>query len=180
MTNTANFWLPTRPYSLIEAINRMSAATGSPRYAELAANSDYNGHSVTVGFNDYRKYWVAEYTWAGRVVLCRGSFEDCVRAAKAEHDRGAKGSVVRVRNVPADQIALVESLGFVAWSENAEKAHVATFRDARYDEINGAMAYERQLGCPAVGFLANSATLEEYNAKCDAFFAERRAARGTR
>ena len=78
MENTARkFWIPTRPYSLIDAINRMAAATGSPRYAELATYADYNGHYVTVSFNEYRRYWVAEYTWAGRVVIGRGTLADC-------------------------------------------------------------------------------------------------------
>lgn len=58
------YWLPTRPYNVIAAINRMAAATGSPRYAMAAHGADYNGHSVGVYWNHYRGYWLAEYTWS--------------------------------------------------------------------------------------------------------------------
>jgi len=86
------FHIPTRPYSPIDALNRRAAATGSPRYAELATHADYNGHPVTVAFNDYRQWYTAEYVWSGRVVLARGSFEHCLRAAVEEHQRGALGA----------------------------------------------------------------------------------------
>lgn len=58
----ATYWFPTRPYSLIDAVNRMAAATGSCRYAQLSHYADYNGHHVTVTFNDYRRYWVTQST----------------------------------------------------------------------------------------------------------------------
>ncbi len=83
------FHLPVRPYSPIDALNRRAAALGSPRCAELTSHADYNGHHVTVSWNSYRNYYVAEYTWAGRVVLARGSFEVCLAAALAEYRRGS-------------------------------------------------------------------------------------------
>lgn len=79
------FELPTRPYSPIDALNRRAAATGSLGYAMRAAGASYNGHRVTVAFNSHRKYWTAEYYWAGRIVLERGSFEDCRAAVSRRH-----------------------------------------------------------------------------------------------
>ena len=168
-------WLPTRPYSLIDAINRVWLATGSMRNVAIGSDADYNGHYVSVAFNTYRQYWVAEYFWAGRIVVGRGSFENCIIAAKAEFDRGALGATVVVTGVEDDKVEWMTTLGFVPYSPDIAAAHFTSFSDLRYAEINSAMTFERQLGCPAVGLLANSATIDEYNAKADAFFAERKA-----
>jgi len=91
-----HYHLPVRPYSPIDALNRRAAALGSPRYAELASHANYNGHHVTVSWNDYRKYYIAEYFWAGRVVLARGEADRCVAAAFEEYNRGAVGASVGV------------------------------------------------------------------------------------
>ena len=86
------FHLPIRPYSPLDAHNRRAAAVGSPERALGAAHADYNGHHVILSWNDYRKYYVAEYTWAGRVVIARGSFDTCLAATLAEYNRGALGA----------------------------------------------------------------------------------------
>jgi hypothetical protein len=70
------FHLSVRPYSPIDAHNRAAAAKGSSRYAGATAGADYNGYHVTLAWNDYRRYYVAEYFWAGRVVIARGGFEN--------------------------------------------------------------------------------------------------------
>lgn len=171
------FWLPTRPYNIIAAINRVAAATGSPRYAQAAHGADYNGHHVTVYFNDYRKYWLAEYTWAGRQVLARGGLESCLKAAKAEYDRGALGASVAVTVDNEADAALCQAMGFLPWSKEIEAAHDATWRTELHGEVNMALRYEQQVGIPATGFLANSKTMAEYKAKIDAFSAERRRVR---
>lgn len=184
-----SFWIPTRPYGLIDAINRMGAATGSCRTAMLTSHANYNGHRVIL---DYRPHalggarWITEHFWAGRVVHARGfgrsGFESCLRAGIEEHKRGALGAtfVVYLEEGIADfsveeQAAICEAAGLAPHSREIEEEHDRTFRDARFEEINSAMRYESQLGAPAVGFLANSATVEEYRAKLDAFFAERKA-----
>ena len=92
MKTVAEFHLPVRPYSPIDAHNRMAAALGSPRMASLTHYADYNGHHVTLSWNSYRGYYVAEYFWAGRVVIARGSFAACLRAVVDEYARGALGS----------------------------------------------------------------------------------------
>jgi hypothetical protein len=99
------FHIPTRPYSPIDALNRAAAAMGSPSYAARTAGADYNGHRVTVSYNEHCHYWIAEYVWAGRVVLRRGNLEDCVVAALVEFDRGALGSEVVVKVQSSDAAA---------------------------------------------------------------------------
>lgn len=96
MTDSIAFHLPIRPYSPIDALNRRAAALGSPRYAAAASHADYNGHHVTVQFNDYRQYYTCEYWYAGRNVLRRGTAIQCVEAAVNYYERGALGASVTV------------------------------------------------------------------------------------
>jgi hypothetical protein len=118
MQSLDQFHLPVRPYTPIDALNRRAAATGSPTYAQSVEDADYNGHHVSVHFNSFRGYWVADYRWGDRVVLSRGSFVNALRAAKREYDRGALGasvSVVIEKDHPeANSLAaLAEVLGFL-------------------------------------------------------------------
>ena len=61
------FHLPVRPYSPIDALNRRAAALGSPGYAQATAYADYNGHHVTLSYNSYRGYYIAQYFWAENI-----------------------------------------------------------------------------------------------------------------
>lgn len=169
-----NLWLPQIPYTLIDNINRAAAATGSLAYAGLTGSADYNGHYVHVQFNQYRGYWVAEYWWAGRHVLGRGDFRSVIEAAAEEYRRGAKGTVVLVHDVRGEEADYARTLGFVEHTTKIEDAHYRSFTDARNLEINHAFRLERQCGIPAVGFLANSATVEEYKRRIEEFEADRR------
>lgn len=108
------YHLPVRPYSPIDALNRRSAALGSPRYAEFTSHANYNGHHVTVSWNDYRKYYVCEYTWAGRIVLARGNAEDCTAAAVTEYNRGAVGASVDVSLREEDVDRIVSAFPLLA------------------------------------------------------------------
>lgn len=153
--------------TLIDMINRHAAATGSMSYAMAAADADYNGHYVTVSFNDYRNYWVASYTWAGRRVLCRGTFEDCLRAAMAEHDRGAKFSTVMAYPLTEEQAATCEAHGMSIDDGSDDR-----FNDPRCKEIANAFMYERGMGIPAIGLLANSISFEDYTTKLRAEIAK--------
>lgn len=102
METTTRYHLPVRPYSPIDALNRRAAAIGSPRYAQGAAHANYNGHHVQVYWNDCRQYYVCDYTWAGRIVLARGTVEQCTAAAIAEYNRGALGASVSVEVLEKD------------------------------------------------------------------------------
>jgi hypothetical protein len=139
MTTNATYHAPTRPYSPIDSLNRMSAALGSPRRAMGASHADYNGHRITVRWNSYRRYYVAGYTWAGWRVIGRGSFATCLRAAMREHNRGALGSSVTItlREGDAEAAALAEATeGIVSGPQPAEAdwytwRHKAAARCAR-------------------------------------------------
>jgi hypothetical protein len=105
-TPTVEFYLPVRPYSPIDAHNRAAAAKGSLRYASLASHADYNGHHVKLTWNAYRRYYVAEYFWAGREVLARGDFATCLRAVMTEYARGALGASASIVIPESDAAAV--------------------------------------------------------------------------
>ena len=163
----------SRGGTLIDGINRYAAATGSMRNAVASANADYNGHPVRVYWNDYRKYWVADYQWGERVVLHRGGFADCLLAAMREFNRGAKFASVSAFVDKANKVD-VEScvaVGMILQSDEPSKV------DPLMAEIPWAFNLQNQVGIPAVGYLANSKTLEEYKAKVDADIQRQRNAR---
>lgn len=125
-----DFWVPTRAYSPIAALNRMGLATGGGRNASAGANADFNGHRIEVVWNDYKSQYVAGYTWAGFHRIDRGSFEDCLRAARRFHARGQLGSsiVVRLRDGDADALEVcLAAPELEPWSSDAVDAHESTW-----------------------------------------------------
>lgn len=175
LSTKRQYWMPIRPYNVIAAINRMAAATGSLRTATLTSGADYNGHRVTVDFNTCRQCWIAEYFWAERIVLGRGNdFEAVLGSALREYNRGALGAEVWVNVYTDEEAAICEKAGLSIRSDETMAAHRATWYTDLHGEVNQAMRYEQQLGVPATGFLANSKSLVEYQAKVEEFLAERR------
>lgn len=89
------YWTGYKTMTLVDLINRVSASIGSVGMAQSASYSKYNGHSVGMSFNERRQYWIAEYTWAGRQVISRGSFKDVLsQALLFQACNGASGSLV--------------------------------------------------------------------------------------
>jgi hypothetical protein len=174
-TNLRSFYLPTRPYSVIDCINRRHLATGSLRNASRGECVDYNGHHVSfVEPNQFKPYWTCYYTWAGIRTIGRGTLADCLRSAKAEYDRGALGATATVSVATEEDAAACLAAGFVEGKEES----MPWFGDM-HKEVSNALWLEEHGLCPvATSYLANSKTLEEYKGKIGAFQLERRAARG--
>jgi len=178
-TKTA-YWLPTRPYSLIDAINRRSLATGSVRSAAAGHTADYNGHRVCfIEPNKFKRYWHCSYTWAGIHTIGRGTLDACLAAAEREYDRGALGADAIVEVTTPEDAATVEARGrWVPYTEESAEAHYRSFADARYDRINEARDLEKWGIVPgAVGLLANSDTVEEFQAELDDYTEKEKARR---
>lgn len=97
---TTECWhLPIIEYSAVDMVNRWASASGSFDYAMATGSADYNGHHVIVAWRPHAvagPRWVAEYFWGGRIVLARGSFERCVKAAAEYYARGDKGASIVV------------------------------------------------------------------------------------
>lgn len=172
----ATLCVPQRPFKLVDAVNRMSLATGGIRTAQQAARADYNGHRVHVTFSSYRGAWSASYTWAGTCWLARmTTFECALDTALREHARGALGSEVRVDCMTEEQVETCRARGLVSLEE--AEALNALWKDARFNQVNQAIELERRFGIPATAFLLRSATVEEYNTQLEAYRAEQRTRR---
>lgn len=167
------FHLPTRPSTLAQAINRYGAATGSYQHAVLAGGADYNGH--TVAFcepNDCKPYWTCYFIWDGIKTIGRGTLESCLRAAKAEYDRGAAGASAEVRVETEEDAATCRAAG---WVEGVE---VPAAGDDRIAMIPEAFRLERHGTCPgAVGMLMRATSGASWEKAVDAHFAEVKARR---
>lgn len=174
-----HFWLPTVPFNVIAAVNRMAAATGSIQYAQAAHGADYNGHMVNVEFNDYRKYWVAYYIWSGPNYVGRGSLRDCLDGARALWLRGALGSSAHVKVETEEDAQTCREAGWLPWSKEIEAAYDATWRTPLHDKVNEAISWEKNGLFPgATGILIQCKTVEEYEARKEAYREERRALAG--
>lgn len=156
------YWLPTRPYTLVAAVNRMAAATGSVRYAMLAADADYNGHSVTVTYNDYRDYCICEHFWGGRVVHCRGTMDAALRSGRYEYDLGHGGASVATCDLTPDEAQVALALGYVPWSQEAEETWDALWRTELHECVNEALGDARYFGSDTVHLLFQATSKIDY------------------
>ena len=156
------FHLPTKPYSFIDCINRRHVATGSIYGAMSAHMADYNGHYNTLSFNEYRQYYVGEYTWAGRNVFVRSSdFVEALKASIKEHSLQGRGACLLVCPFTEKDVEICKSLDYnlVEGQEDLNKADWYTFK---HKLAGDAISYERDLGIPAIKILMDSNSEEEY------------------
>lgn len=161
MKDHVRFHLPTKPYSLVDAINRMAAATGSMRYAMATGDADYNGHHLALYWNDYRGYYVCDYHWGERVVLVRDAdFARALRGAKLAFASQGRGASLRISARPQDA-HIAESDPEVRAGEEPKMA----WRTWQFDEVGFAVKhgwthhliaatdpddYRRRLGLPPI------------------------------
>ena len=134
------FWLPTIPYTIVDAVNRCAAATGSVRYAMLSADASYNGHGIRVSYNGFRDYCICEHWFGGRVVHARGSMGDVLRAGRNEYDRGARGTSVTTTDLTPAEAEYALSLGYMPWTKEGETAWHNLWMDERFGEVSRALA----------------------------------------
>ncbi len=163
------FFIPTKPFTLTDQINRVAAATGSVRYAMGAAYADYNGHRITVDFNDYRGYYIAQYYWGERVVIARGDFAQVLDAGIKKFDRSGKGACLIV--IPKNEdVHLCESNArLMAWSKEVEESEMVKWYTWKHSAVAHAMTLERQYAIP-MQLLMEAETKEAWDAAVtDAF-----------
>ena len=160
-----HFWIPTKPYTLTDAVNRIAAATGSYRGAMASAESDYNGHSVSMERRGYRSgsklpegadYWTAHYIWSGPNCVGSGTFAQCLADAVSFVERGGRGSSLAVSVETDEQADACRAAGLVERTKESEAAHYATWRDDRFNEVGNARRSN------TVHLLLDSATANEY------------------
>ena len=118
---------PRKPFSVVDAYNRSAAAKGSPAYAQASVGGSYDGRCATLRWNEYRQYYVCQYTWSGNRVVCRDKdLMACLSRALAWYDKQGRGAQLKVFPRVEDRqylaIAVLEGKLFPATAEN-----VATF-----------------------------------------------------
>jgi len=176
MRKTETFLAPTKPYSLVDALNRAALATGSMRAAGAGHSADYNGHHNIVEYNTFRRYWVVRYTWAGSHVVYRGhDFATAVEAGLRAYDGQGRGASLRV-NVPegdAESLAVARSHPRLV-SEAESKAAEAEWRTDLHGLVHTALDWERKCGVPT-SLLLESRDGLDWNRRLDAYLAARRA-----
>lgn len=162
VATAGRYWLPTRPYTLIDAINRAAAATGSVSYAMQSADANYNGHSVTVTYNDYRNYCICEHFWGGRVVHCRGSMDAALRAGRREYDLGHRGTSVATCDLTPDEAEVALSLGYIPWSTEGEEAWNATWYTELHACVGQALGDVKWFGGDTAHLLLKASSKIDY------------------
>lgn len=162
--NYIRFHLPTKPVTIVDAINRAACAIGSMRYAQLTETADYNGHAIHA---DYRPHaiggarYVAEYFWAGRVVIARGDCEHVLRSAIEEFKRQGRGASLAVSVLP-EHAEIARSLGLV----EGDAPETYPTNDWRFAEVGHAAHLEKQYGVPATAYLLQATgSKEEWRTK---------------
>lgn len=162
IATAGRYWLPTRPYSLIDAVNRSATATGSVRYARQAADASYNGHHVTVTYNDYRDYCICEHYWGERVVHARGAMEVALRAGRAEYDLGHRGTCVVTCDLTPEEAQVALSLGYVPWSVEGEEAWDALWYTELHSCVGEALG-DARYDCDTVHLLLQASSRLDYH-----------------
>ena len=162
IATAGRFWIATRPYTLIDAINRCAAATGSVRYARQSSDASYNGHSVSVSYNSFRDYFICEHYWGERVVHCRGSMESALRAGRREYDLGHRGTVVRTGNLTPDEAKIALALGYIPWTKEAEEAWTALWYTDLHECVGEAMSDAKWFGSDTAHLLLQSSSKVDY------------------
>lgn len=157
------FVLPTKPYTIVDAINRMALATGSVRNAARGGDADYNGHHVRIWWNSIRRYWVADYTWGGSHVIARGELAICLRSAAAFYEGQGRGASVEVRTATEADAGLALAAGYIPAEEEDR-----SWRDWKFDLVNQALEMERHGFGPYTAHLIQATSREDYEARCQA------------
>lgn len=157
------FVLPTKPLTIIDAINRRCLATGDWRNAFAGSDADYNGHNVEVRWNAHRGYWVASYTWSGPRVIARGELGPCLTAAAEFYAGQGRGASVSVKVESEADAYICRACGYVtAESEDT------SWRDWKFEEINFALEMERRGFGPYTHNLIVAASHDEFKRLCRA------------
>jgi hypothetical protein len=129
------FHLPVKPYDIVGAINRSAAATGSVRYAMAAAHADYNGHGLTLAWNDYRGYYVGEYFFGGREVIVRSpDFAEALAASKKFYADQGMGASLRVHPREQDVPLARADADLIEGEENVRTKDWWTWKHDRVSE----------------------------------------------
>ena len=179
VATAGRYWLPTRPYTLVDAVNRAAVATGSVRYARLSADASYNGHAVTVTYNDYRDYCLCEHYWGERVVHARGSMELALRAGRREYDLDHRGTRVTTCDLTSDEATIARGLGYMSWSPEAEETWNALWYTELHECVGQALGDAKWFGGDTAHLLLQASSKIDYHERRQRACADQMFGKGT-
>lgn len=156
------FWIPTKPYTAEEAIQRMRSATGTMAQAMMSTHNSYNGHSLDLNWIPFRSHYVGFYTWGGPVILVRSpDLQEAIDVMLDEFDRQGKGSCLKVCPRPEDMGIAEKNPRLQLFSPEIETIYNATWKTWQHHVVNEALSWERNFGVPAQ-LMLESSNLEDW------------------
>lgn len=170
------FFVPIKPYTAIDAINRVYAATGSVRLAMASSSANFNGHHNGLDWNEYRKYYVGEYYWGERCVWYRGnSFAEALSYGLREYDRQGKGASLNVHpEFGADLEVCRANPRLLEWSEAAEAAEYAKWQTWQHQHAADFVSHNKRFGGIPTDLYLNAVNYDDYWDKVKAELDQRR------
>lgn len=175
-----SYWMPTTPFTAIDAVNRASQAMG------ISAHDADIGHRVTVFQSIPDKNagtWSAQYIWAGpRYVVRRVSLSEAIREAIREATKGrSRGGSVVVQMSENSDICIAAGLAPYQ-GPRTEFDHIAAtmpwqcggtwLGSTSIGYAHMAVQMERSRGIPTYLFLEASSK-EDWDARVMAFVSRR-------
>lgn len=173
MSKFPRFELPLKPYSVTDAINRSAVATGSPRMAQEGESSNYNGHHLTLDWNEFRGYYIVQYWWAGRRVLTRtADFQAALQCLKSNYNSQGRGASATIAPHTEDDLAICQADPDLLTSQQAE-AKQNEWYTWKHGEAGWYVQFYAKQGIP-VSYLLEATSKEDYEARIKAHWAARR------
>lgn len=161
-----SYFLAYKPTTIEQGLMRRAAAQGKPIVGMRAHHADYNGHHNSLTWNDYRGYYVGEYTWAGRNVWYRGTnFAEALACAKAEYaGQGAEAYLSVTPHTWQDEQLIKADSDFMLRTEEAEKQSYQDSITWKHAHISEIVDYMGGVNHRRMQALLDASTEEEYQA----------------
>lgn len=161
--------------SIEKLINDGLRSQGKAAYFGIDDNG--TAHTVGVDWNSFRGYWIAEYNYAGRNVICRGTFEACLASAKAWLDRASTGSRISVSLSETKDAEIITQMSTdktfsvepACWKERNKQWHAV---DWRREFFGDAIHDWTMFGIPP-STLTTASDVNDYKSKKEAYFNKR-------
>jgi hypothetical protein len=116
-----------------------------------------------VRWNEYRSYWIADYTWGGPVNVARGELAHCLQRAREFYEGQGRGASAYVKVETPEDAATCIAFGFIP-----AETEDASWRDWKFEQINYALEFERRGFGAYTAHLIAATSPEDFKARCDA------------
>jgi hypothetical protein len=130
-----SFWIPPKPMDAKTMAIRAAIACGSVSGAMAAEASGKMHHHLSLGWNDYRKYYVAEYYWVERVVITRDpNFASALKTTLEHFNRMDPHSTLTIHPKEGDVSIAAACEQLQPYTRDIQDAHFHSWFDQIEDE----------------------------------------------